>query len=217
MENRSKLEEMILWDTLGTLCLTGVPILQSLKITKDVVPSYTPEITAIYDSIMEGDSFSDVIKRHPESFHSPIYEKVEKAENEGYLPETWRECADSLRAQLDNDKTPKEKAGEKERLKLDFFTHLSQGLSNGEPLLYIVRTASEKPSLEPMKSAILSIKERVESGDYFSEAMSQFAEDKEKGYFSRFDINMTRAGEAGGVLEISSERIVDYMQRKYDF
>ncbi|MGB1256237.1 MAG: type II secretion system F family protein, partial [Thiolinea sp.] len=62
----------------------------------------------------------------------------------------------------------------------------------------------ENPALEKM---IRGVQEKVRGGVHFADAL------EESGQFSKFYINMVRAGEASGSIDDALERLVEYMLR----
>ncbi len=112
-------------------------------------------------------------------------------------------------------KEKREKAGisflipQRVRLKdvLLFTQELSSLVSSG---LSIDRSLSLLGSLTEnrrLKDVIKDILKRVEGGDSLSEAMSHH-----QGIFSKLYINMIKAGESGGFLEIVLSRMAQYLQ-----
>ncbi|MGB3916898.1 type II secretion system F family protein [Thiothrix litoralis] len=84
---------------------------------------------------------------------------------------------------------------------------LSTMLRAGLPLdraLGILLEIGEKP---PVLELVQGIQNNVRSGKRFADSLD------ESGKFSRFYINMVRAGEAGGSIDDALARLVDYMAR----
>ena len=65
---KSPLEEMLLFDTWGTLISSGVPILQALNIVERTFPAYATEIRGMHDSVKNGDSLAGAMNNYPDSF-----------------------------------------------------------------------------------------------------------------------------------------------------
>jgi general secretion pathway protein F len=90
---------------------------------------------------------------------------------------------------------------------LAFTQQLSSMLRAGLPLdraLGIQLEILENPPLEKM---IAGVQEKVRGGVHFADAL----EDSQQ--FSRFYINMVKAGEASGSIDDALEKLVEYMQR----
>lgn len=88
-----------------------------------------------------------------------------------------------------------------------FTQQLSSMLNAGLPLdraLSIQLELIEQPS---MSKLVLSLQEQVRSGVDFADAL------EESKQFSRFYVNMVRAGEASGSVDDALSRLVDYMLR----
>lgn len=84
---------------------------------------------------------------------------------------------------------------------------MSTMLRAGLPLdraLGILLEISDKPAVQTL---VQGIQTQVRSGKRFADAL------EESGKFSRFYINMVRAGEAGGSIDDALARLVDYMTR----
>jgi general secretion pathway protein F len=59
-----------------------------------------------------------------------------------------------------------------------------------------------------VRTLVVNIREQVHGGATLSKAMEE-----QKGVFSRLYLNMVRAGEAGGALEVVLTRLTEYMER----
>ena len=59
-----------------------------------------------------------------------------------------------------------------------------------------------------LKNALMDVCEEIETGATLSEAMA-----KSPKVFNRLYVNMIKAGEAGGALEIILQRLADFMER----
>ena len=90
---------------------------------------------------------------------------------------------------------------------MDLTQQMSTMLRAGLPLdraLGILLEISDKPAVQTL---VQGIQTQVRSGKRFADAL------EESGKFSRFYINMVRAGEAGGSIDDALARLVDYMTR----
>ena len=88
-----------------------------------------------------------------------------------------------------------------------FTQQLSTLLSAGLPLdksLFIVAELTEKPELKKIVNDVLA---SIQEGVSLADALS-----KHPKAFSKLYVNMVRAGEAGGVLELVLERLVDFLE-----
>ena len=78
-----------------------------------------------------------------------------------------------------------------------FTRQLSTLISAGLPLLRSLRTLGKQEKDANLKKIMLGLSESVEGGTTFSEALSQHPK-----AFNKLYVNMVKAGELGGVLEI---------------
>ena len=88
---------------------------------------------------------------------------------------------------------------------------LSTLLRAGLPLdraLAILASLSES---ERMQQLLEEVREQVKGGSTLADAMQA-----QEGVFSRFYLNLLRAGEAGGALEVVLERLAEYMEQSRD-
>ena len=93
--------------------------------------------------------------------------------------------------------------------KLTAFTRQLSTLQDaGLPILRSLRIleAQEKPG--PLKNSLIGVIEDVESGNTLSEAMA-----KQPKAFDNLYVNMVKAGEAGGALEIILQRLAEFKER----
>jgi general secretion pathway protein F len=95
------------------------------------------------------------------------------------------------------------------RRELAVFTQeLSSLLHAGLPLDRALQVMIEVADDKHMRNLIGSIQEAVRGGAAFSDAL-----ETHKGIFSRFYVNMVRASEAGGTLDLGLARLVEYLER----
>ncbi|HBW46471.1 TPA: type II secretion system protein GspF [bacterium] len=96
----------------------------------------------------------------------------------------------------------------KARDKMVFTRQLSTLLEAGLPLLRgltILTEQSENPTLREM---IEEIKNSVQSGSSFSEAIAKYPDT-----FNKLYVSMVRAGEVGGVLEVVLDRLAEFAEK----
>ncbi|MCI0653685.1 MAG: type II secretion system F family protein [Methylococcaceae bacterium] len=84
-------------------------------------------------------------------------------------------------------------------------TLLNSGLPLDRSLALLVDLVAEESSLRPI---VIRVLEKVRGGSPLSEAL-----ESQQGIFSRFYLNMIRAGEAGGGLEGVLDRLSEYLER----
>lgn len=89
--------------TLGTLLSSGVPILDALVITRDIVSNhfYSTAISRIHDQVRDGESVATPMSNEP-VFPSMVTSMVEVGEETGELPEMLGRVADTYDDDVDN-------------------------------------------------------------------------------------------------------------------
>ncbi len=90
---------------------------------------------------------------------------------------------------------------------LVFTTELSALLSAGLPLDRCLNIISEISESGEMKDIVHSILRSIREGSSFSDALQ-----KHPKIFSRLYVNMVRAGEAGGVLDVVLDKLTEFME-----
>ena len=78
----------------------------------------------------------------------------------------------------------------------------------GLPILRSLRILEGNAKPGKLKNALMDVCDEIESGSTLSEAMAKCPR-----VFNRLYINMIKAGEAGGALEIILQRLADFMER----
>jgi type IV pilus assembly protein PilC len=89
-----------------------------------------------------------------------------------------------------------------------FTRQLSTLQDAGLPILRSLRILEAQAKPGPLKSSLLGVIEDVESGSTLSEAMA-----KQPKAFDNLYVNMVKAGEAGGALEIILQRLAEFKER----
>ncbi len=90
---------------------------------------------------------------------------------------------------------------------LTFTTELSSLLSAGLPLDRSLNILSEISESKEMKNIIQSILKSIREGSSFSDALQRHPK-----VFPRLYINMIRAGEAGGVLDVVLDKLNEFLE-----
>ena len=96
----------------------------------------------------------------------------------------------------------------KTKLLTQFTRQLSTLQDAGLPILRSLRILQEQQKPGPLRVAIRLVAEDVESGLSLSESMGKYPR-----AFDRLYVNMVRAGELGGVLDLILQRLADFMER----
>ena len=94
---------------------------------------------------------------------------------------------------------------------LQFTQQISTLLAAGLPLDRCLQVLLELAENQRVESAVTSIRDQVREGGSLSDAL-----DAQHGSFSRLFINMVRAGEVGGSLDKTLDRLADYLERSKD-
>jgi general secretion pathway protein F len=124
---------------------------------------------------------------------------IEKIKNKGVIP---------LKVTI-----PKEGIKWRLRLKsstgdlLTFSSELSVLLGAGLPLDRSLNILTEISENRRMKGVVRSVVETIRGGSSFSEAIQQHPD-----VFPRFYVNMIRAGEAGGVLDVVLDKLNEFLE-----
>jgi type IV pilus assembly protein PilC len=107
-------------------------------------------------------------------------------------------------------KAPKVKRGGKVKVKiLTVFTRqLATLIDAGLPLLRSLNTLARQERNVVMRNTMSQLAASVESGSTFSEALAQHPQ-----IFNKLYVNMVKAGELGGVLEIVLARLAEFQEK----
>ena len=89
-----------------------------------------------------------------------------------------------------------------------FTRQLSTLQDAGLPILRSLRILENQCKPGPLKSSLVGVIDDIESGSTLSEAMS-----KQPKAFDNLYVNMVKAGEAGGALEVILQRLAEFKER----
>jgi type IV pilus assembly protein PilC len=89
-----------------------------------------------------------------------------------------------------------------------FTRQLSTLQDAGLPILRSLKILEGQSKPGPLKNSLIGVIEDIESGSTLSEAMS-----KQPKAFDNLYVNMVKAGEAGGALEVILQRLADFKER----
>lgn len=140
---------------------------------------------------MEAGSDAEVVLRLQEQGHLPVEAKLASEGGGG----------SSLKSLF------KPKAFSGERL-VQFTQQLATLLGAGQPLDRALTILLDLPEDEAARRTIADVRDQVRGGTSLSAAL-----ERQHGTFSRLYINMVRAGEAGGTLQDTLQRLADYLER----
>lgn len=107
-------------------------------------------------------------------------------------------------------KTAAGKAGGKVKSKvlMIFTRQLATLIDSGLPLLRGLTVLGKQEPNPILKRTINSLADSVQSGSTFSESLAQFPK-----IFNKLYVNMVKAGELGGVLEVVLNRLAEYQEK----
>lgn len=145
----------------------------------------------VMDGQMEAGSDAEVVTWLQEQGHLPMEARL--ASESGAGP-SWRSLL-----------SPKAFSGE--RL-VQFTQQLATLLGAGQPLDRSLSILLDLPEDDKARGIISDIRDAVRSGAPLSAAL-----ERQHGLFTRLYINMVRAGEAGGSLHDTLQRLADYLER----
>ena len=128
----------------------------------------------------------------------------------GYYPQRLDETKEEQAVTATGTKTVAKKGGSKVKAKvLTIFTRqLATLIEAGLPLMRSLKTLSRQERNPVMRSTMGALSDAVESGGTFSEALAQHPR-----IFDKLYINMVKAGELGGVLEIVLNRLAEFQEK----
>jgi len=93
----------------------------------------------------------------------------------------------------------------------EFTQQVSTLLGAGLPLDRSLQVLLELSESDRVKRTIAEIRDRVREGGSLSDAL-----DEQHGAFNRLFVNMVRAGEVGGTLDVTLARLTEYLERSRD-
>lgn len=96
----------------------------------------------------------------------------------------------------------------KPKVMMIFTRQLATLIDSGLPLLRGLNVLSKQEPNPVLKSTIMSIADSIQSGSTFSESLAQHPS-----LFNKLYVNMVKAGELGGVLEVVLTRLAEYMEK----
>ena len=97
--------------------------------------------------------------------------------------------------------------GVKQKTLTTFTRQLSILQDAGLPILRSLKSSNSRPR-PALKNALIDVCDEIEGGATLSEAMS-----KSPKAFDRLYVNMIKAGEAGGALEVILKRLAEFQER----
>jgi type IV pilus assembly protein PilC len=154
-------------------------------------------------------------------------EAVSRIREMGYFPTDLREAgagrkdARAAGATVTGAKTPPKRRGlsgiqiqlpgggkVKSKVLTTFTRQLATLIDAGLPLLRGLAVLQKQEKHPTLKKTIGQLAESVEAGSTFSEALAQHPK-----IFNKLYVNMVRAGEAGGVLDVTLNRLAEFQEK----
>jgi type IV pilus assembly protein PilC len=128
----------------------------------------------------------------------------------GFYPQRLDEAKEEEMGAATETKAKVKKGGAKVKSKvLTIFTRqLATLIEAGLPLMRSLNTLAKQERNPVMRATMVSLASAVESGGTFSEALAQHPR-----IFDRLYVNMVKAGELGGVLEIVLTRLAEFQEK----
>jgi type IV pilus assembly protein PilC len=127
----------------------------------------------------------------------------------GFYPQRLDETKEADTETAENKPKVKKKGGKVKMKILTIFTRqLATLIDAGLPLLRSLNTLSKQERNPVMRSTMSNLATSVESGSTFSEALAQHPN-----IFNKLYVNMVKAGELGGVLEIVLTRLAEFQEK----
>ena len=105
-------------------------------------------------------------------------------------------------------KTAKSGGKIKPKILMIFTRQLATLIDSGLPLLRGLTVLSKQEPNPVLKSTINALADSVQTGATFSESLAQHPR-----IFNKLFVNMVKAGELGGVLEVVLTRLAEYMEK----
>jgi type IV pilus assembly protein PilC len=96
----------------------------------------------------------------------------------------------------------------KSKVLMIFTRQLATLIDSGLPLLRGLTVLGRQEPIPVMKATINTLAENVQTGSTFSESLQQYPR-----IFNKLYVNMVKAGELGGVLELVLNRLAEYQEK----
>jgi type IV pilus assembly protein PilC len=126
----------------------------------------------------------------------------------GLYPQRLDESKATDTEKADKPKLKKKSGKVKTKILTIFTRQLATLIDAGLPLLRSLNTLAKQERNPVMRNTMATLAESVEGGSTFSEALAQHP-----GVFNKLYVNMVKAGELGGVLEIVLTRLAEFQEK----
>ncbi|HHH38728.1 MAG TPA: type II secretion system F family protein [Sedimenticola sp.] len=135
---------------------------------------------------------------------------VRHLQAEGWMP-VRVEPAGGAEARLRRLFSPRPRRRLNQKKILHFTQELATLLEAGLTLDRALQILGELSDDGELQGLMQRLRERVQSGTTFSQALAE-----EQGLFSPLYLNMVKAGEVGGVMQVTLARVAEYLERSND-
>lgn len=153
---------------------------------------------------IDADSQSAAVARIREKQYFPT--KVEEMSAGGAAPAKKAAAKSGLQMEI---RMPKFLQGRVKSKQLTTFTRQMSTLVNaGLPLMRALRVLQRQEKNPALKDALTQMAESIESGSTFAEALAAHPK-----IFDRLFVNMVKAGEIGGVLDVVLARLAEFQEK----
>ncbi|MBO5683435.1 MAG: type II secretion system F family protein [Akkermansia sp.] len=131
-------------------------------------------------------------------------------ESKGGAPAAKKKDAKKEKGKKQKKEGAKGKAGApvKQKELMVFTRQLATLIDAGLPLLQSLNVLSKQEPNPNLRATIVALGESVQGGSTFSEALSAYPK-----LFNKLFVNMVKAGEIGGVLEVVLKRLAEYQEK----
>ena len=131
-------------------------------------------------------------------------------ESKGGAPAAKKKDAKKEKGKKTKKEGAKGKAGAavKQKELMVFTRQLATLIDAGLPLLQSLNVLSKQEPNPNLRATIVALGESVQGGSTFSEALSAYPK-----LFNKLFVNMVKAGELGGVLEVVLKRLAEYQEK----
>jgi type IV pilus assembly protein PilC len=148
-------------------------------------------------------------------------EAIQQLRSQGYYPlqvveagkgKLAKKAAKKGKAAADKKKGPKATTGGriKPKILMIFTRQLATLIDSGLPLLRGLTVLAKQEPNPVLRGTIAALADSVQSGSTFSEALAQHPK-----IFNKLYVNMVKAGELGGVLEVVLVRLAEYQEKAH--
>ncbi len=144
-------------------------------------------------------------------------EAIQQLQGQGLYPTQVGEAGKKVKGAKKGGKAPakKKKGGKKglggklkPKARMIFTRQLATLIDSGLPLLRSLNVLGKQEPNPVLKATVDSLSDSVQGGATFSESLSQHPQ-----IFNKLYVNMVKAGELGGVLELVLNRLAEYQEK----